>query len=53
MSLNVNVRDIKPYPQAVLLQINREPGALWALSGGILFIIGTVTLVLLKIRMER
>ena len=53
MSLNVNVKNLSANPRAVLLQINREPGAIWALSGSILFIIGTVTLVMLKIRMEK
>jgi hypothetical protein len=54
MGFNINVRDLRPYPvEAVLLQINREPGALWALIGGILFTLGIVTLILLKIRMEK
>jgi len=54
MGFNINVKDLRLYPvEAVLLQINREPGALWALVGGILFTVGIVTLILLKIRMER
>jgi len=54
MGFNINVKDLRPYPvEAVLLQINREPGALWALIGGILFTLGIVTLILLKIRMEK
>ncbi|RJR18830.1 MAG: cytochrome C biogenesis protein ResB [Nitrospiraceae bacterium] len=54
MGFNINVKDLRPFPvEAVLLQINREPGALWALIGGILFTVGIVTLILLKIRMER
>ncbi|MEW6601834.1 MAG: hypothetical protein AB1499_12755 [Nitrospirota bacterium] len=54
MGFNINVKDLRPYPvEAVLLQINREPGALWALIGGILFTVGIVTLILLKIRMEK
>jgi len=51
--LNVNVKNLKPYPETVLLQLNREPGAIWALVGGIIFIIGIVTLIVLKIRIER
>jgi len=54
MGFNINVKDLRPFPvEAVLLQINREPGALWALIGGILFMAGIVTLILLRIRMER
>jgi hypothetical protein len=50
---NVNVRDLQFYPEkAVLLQVSKEPGALWALIGGILFILGTVTLIVLKIKSE-
>jgi hypothetical protein len=54
MGFNINVKDLRPFPvEAVLLQINREPGALWALIGGVLFTAGIVTLILLKVRMER
>jgi len=50
---NINVRDLQFYPEkAVLLQVSKEPGALWALIGGILFTIGTVTLIVLKIKSE-
>jgi hypothetical protein len=52
--LNINVKDVRSVPvKAALLQINREPGALWALAGGILFIIGIVILVALKRKIER
>jgi len=51
--LNVNVKNLKPYPETVLLQLNREPGAVWALTGGIVFMIGIVTLIGLKIRIEK
>jgi hypothetical protein len=54
MGLNVNVRDLRLSPvKAVLMQINREPGAIWALAGGILFMTGIVTLIALKIKTER
>lgn len=50
---NINVKDLQYFPQkAVLLQVSREPGALWALAGGILFTFGTVTLILLKIKSD-
>ncbi len=51
---NVNVKDLSPYPQkTILIQVNKEPGALWALIGGILFMVGTITLLMLRIRMEK
>ena len=54
MGLNINVKDLQAYPyKAVLLQISREPGAVWALAGSILFMVGIMTLVALKIRMEK
>jgi hypothetical protein len=50
----VYLKEIRPYPvKTALLEINREPGAPWALAGGILFTIGTIALVALKIRRER
>jgi hypothetical protein len=53
MGFNINVKDLQTFPEAVLLQISREPGAVWALAGGILFMIGIVTLIALKMKMER
>lgn len=50
---NVGVKDLIPYPKTLLIRVNKEPGALWALIGGILFMIGTITLLMLRIRMER
>ena len=51
---NVNVKDLRLYPRKmILLQVNKEPGAIWALIGGILFMIGITTLLMLKIRMEK
>lgn len=50
----IYLKDIRPYPvKSALLEINREPGMPWALAGGILFTIGTIALVALKIRKER
>ncbi len=52
--LNINVKDLRVFPhEAVLLQISREPGAVWALVGGILFMVGITILILFKIRIER
>ncbi len=51
---NVNIRNLKPYPKKIaLLQLNREPGAMWALAGGIFFIIGIVILIALKRKIDR
>lgn len=51
---NINVKDLRHSPRrTVLLQVNREPGALWALIGGVLFMIGNVTLLMLRVRMEK
>jgi hypothetical protein len=54
MGLNINVKDLRGFPhKAVLLQVNSEPGAFWALVGGILFMIGIIVLIVLKIKVER
>ena len=54
MGLNVNVKDITAQPyKAVLLQISKDPGASWALAGGILFTIGIVTLIIFRMKTER
>ena len=54
MGFNINVKDLQAYPyEAILLQVSREPGAVWALAGSILFMVGIITLISLKIRMER
>ncbi len=39
--------ELEPRPYAVLL-VTRDPGALWALGGGILFILGALMLLILK-----
>ncbi|MBZ0157186.1 MAG: cytochrome C biogenesis protein ResB [Alphaproteobacteria bacterium] len=49
----VYVKDLQAYPEkAVLLEVSREPGAAWALAGGIVFMAGTLTLLALKMRSE-
>lgn len=51
--IGVYVRDLRGFPEKlVLLELSREPGALWALIGGILFMTGTVTLLILKMKRE-
>src|SRR5512135_238915 len=41
----------QPFPVA-LIEVSRDPGALWALIGGILFLVGMTTLLALKIKIE-
>ncbi|MBI5641539.1 MAG: cytochrome c biogenesis protein ResB [Nitrospirae bacterium] len=41
----------EPFSSA-LIEVSREPGAPWALAGGVLFIIGMTTLLIMKIRRE-
>ena len=43
---------LNPLPR-VLLEVSYEPGAVWALVGGVLFSIGTVLLVGLKLMLEK
>jgi hypothetical protein len=47
--LGIYVRSVRaePFP-AALVEVSREPGAPWALAGGILFLAGMVTLLVLK-----
>jgi hypothetical protein len=42
---------LQPYPVA-MVEVSREPGAVWALIGGILFMAGMTTLLLFKIKKE-
>lgn len=51
--LGVYVKTVQmmPAPSAVM-EVSREPGAVWALAGGILFLVGMTTLLMLKISRE-
>ncbi|MBI5101650.1 MAG: cytochrome C biogenesis protein ResB [Nitrospirae bacterium] len=51
IGLYIKTVRFEPFPVA-LIQISRDPGAPWALVGGVLFLIGMTTLLVLKIRME-
>ncbi|MEW6107958.1 MAG: cytochrome C biogenesis protein ResB [Nitrospirota bacterium] len=42
---------IAPFPVA-LIEVSREPGAIWALIGGVLFLAGMIMLLALRIRRE-
>lgn len=49
----VYIKEVRavPFPMA-LIEVSREPGALSALAGGVLFMVGMAALLLLKIRRE-
>jgi hypothetical protein len=50
----VYLKNVRLFPvRAALIEVNREPGAVWALVGGVLFTVGTVLLVGLKVMRER
>jgi hypothetical protein len=51
--LGIYIKDVRfrPYP-AAMIEVSREPGAIWALIGGILFMAGMIMLLLLKIKKE-
>jgi len=51
--LGLYIKTVKsaPFPVA-LVEVSREPGAPWALAGGILFLLGASALTMLKIRIE-
>lgn len=52
--IGIYVRDIQANPfKAALIEISKEPGALWALLGAILFSSGTIVLVILKLQKEK
>lgn len=51
--LGIYVKEVQiaPFPVA-LIEVSREPGAVWALLGGILFLAGMIILLALKIKRE-
>jgi hypothetical protein len=51
--LGIYIKTVKvaPFPVA-MIEVSREPGAIWALVGGVLFMFGIITLILLKVRLE-
>jgi hypothetical protein len=51
--LGIYLKDIQPYPmKVILLEVSIEPGAVWALIGGMLFMLGTITLLISKVKKE-
>lgn len=51
--IGIYIKTVKvaPFPVA-MIEVSREPGAVWALAGGVFFMAGMVTLLALKIRKE-
>lgn len=49
LGIYIKTVQFSPYPVA-LIEVSREPGAIWALIGGILFLLGTMMLIVLKVR---
>jgi hypothetical protein len=51
--LGIYIKDVQrqPYP-AAMIEVSREPGAIWALIGGLLFMGGMIMLLLFKIKKE-
>lgn len=51
--LGIYLKDARAYPERkVLIEISRDSGAKWALAGGILFFMGNVLLVGLKLKYD-
>ena len=51
--VGVYVKDLRAFPnKMVLLEVSREPGAIWALAGSILFMTGTIALLVFKMKRE-
>jgi cytochrome c biogenesis protein ResB len=51
--LGIYIKTVRmSYVPVVLVEVSRDPGAVWALVGGVLFMSGMITLLILKIRRE-
>jgi hypothetical protein len=51
LGLYIKTVQMRPFP-AALIEVSREPGAIWALVGGVCFLGGMVILLIMKIRRE-
>ncbi len=51
LGILIKTVQVAPFPVA-MIEVSREPGAPWALAGGIFFMLGMITLLFLKIRQE-
>jgi hypothetical protein len=51
--LGIYIKKVEVFPSpVVLIEVTKEPGALWALAGGILFLAGMIALLALRIKRE-
>jgi len=49
----IYVKTVEPEPVwSAVIEVDRDPGAVWALAGGIFFLVGITTLLMLKISRE-
>ncbi len=49
----IYIKTVQPGPlTTALIEVSRDPGAVWALAGGVLFLAGMITLLIVKIRRE-
>jgi len=49
----IYIKDAQEFPMRVaLIEVSKEPGAIWALAGGVVFFIGNVLLLILKMKRE-
>jgi len=49
----IYIKDAQEFPMRVaLIEVSKEPGAIWALAGGVVFCIGNVLLLILKMKRE-
>ncbi len=49
----IYVRDIQVFPRKeIVVEVSREPGGIWALTGGIIFMAGILAIVVLKMRRD-
>ena len=51
LGIYIKTVQMRPFP-AALIEVSREPGALWALVGGVCFLVGISILLVLKIKKE-
>ncbi len=49
--VGIYLKDFRVFPQErVLLEVSKEPGAYWALAGAVFFTVGTIMLLLLRVK---
>lgn len=51
--MGIYIQTVRPDVMPVaMIEVSKEPGAVWALIGGVLFLLGMTTLLVLKVRRE-